>query len=289
MQLKSAIILLDNVFFGVKKFSRESFKFKLEEEHFSNSDATISRLLKFIDEVFGIELHFRKNGTIEIVNDDENHYHLIKSLLLFGKIKNLSKSVVDLNFSFSSDSFFKNSDYIFELYFAIIQSKMIKIYYQKFQSPAAVEMNLKPLLIKEYLGRWYLIAEKENTNIRVYGIDRIKDFKVLNKKFNPNLNVVEIYKNTIGVNYSDRVEKIKLWVEDYQLCLFETFPIHSSQNIISRNKEGGILTLELVNNYELKQLLASFLHKVIIIEPTELKNEMLTFIDAMKNNYQKKL
>ncbi len=286
-QLKSALILLDNVFFGIKKYNRNAFAERLSQEdsiELKYSDTTISRLLKFIDKIFGIQLKFPKNGHVEIVEQDgDNKYHFVKSLLLYGKLKNQKELFLNHQVSFSTDTVFKNSEYIFELFDAITKTQKVKLIYQKFDSEEAKEHVINPILIKEYQGRWYLIGETEPGYFTVLGIDRIKNFEVLKTRFKPNLEALKLYQNTIGVNYNGPVEDVELWVEDFQLKLFETYPIHSSQRILSRDPKGGIISLRVVLNYEFRQLLASFLNKVKVLKPQSLREEMIGIFEEMKH------
>lgn len=286
-KLKSALILLNNVYFEHRKFTRETFASKLADEGLSFSQKKITDLLKFIDEIFGVELTFKnKNRMITIKDDCDSRYHFIKSLLFFGKLKKEQIRKENHIISYTSEVAFKNSDLIFDLYEAITRTKEVKITYQKFYTDRPQSYILKPLLLKEYLGRWYLIAEKKKDQIRVFGIERIIDFEVLSKTFQPNLGAIELYQNTIGVNYTEKVETVKLWVEDYQLKLFETTPLHPSQKIIERFADYGILTVEVSVNYELKQLIASFINKVRVLEPESLKQEMKEIFREILKKYE---
>src|SRR5690606_16057380 len=254
-KLQSALILLNNVYFENKKFTRETLAEKFKEEGFSHSKNTITELLKFIDQIFGIELSFRnREGIVKILEDDQNHYHFIKTLVLNGRLQQEAIRHKNHIIAFSSDTDFDYTDVVFEIYKAILRTKTIKITYQEFYTDTPESYILKPYLIKEYLGRWYLIGGTENDDTRIFGIDRIKDLDVLPKTFTPNPDAIKLYENTIGVNYSGKVEKIKLWVEDYQLKLFETKPLHTSQKILERHTDYGIISLEVAVNYELKQL-----------------------------------
>lgn len=286
-KLHSALILLNNVYFENKKFTRETLAEKLKEEGFSHSKNTITELLKFIDEIFGIELSFKnREGIVRIIEDDQNHYHFIKTLVLNGRLQQEAIRHKNHIVSFSSDTDFDYTDFVFEIYKAILQTKTIKITYQKFHTDTPEFYVLKPYLIKEYLERWYLIGGTENDETRVFGIDRIKDLDVLTTTFNPNPEAIKLYKNTIGVNYSGKVEKIKLWVEDYQLKLFETKPLHTSQEILERHPDHGIISLEVAVNYELKQLLASFIQKIKVLEPESLRFEMKNTFKEIIENYE---
>ena len=277
-QLKSALILLENVFIGNATFTRANFieRLKQDDSELNYSDTTITRLLGFIRDTFGIALKFPRNGSVQRVDEspeDLFKYQFIKSLLLFGKIK-ANSQYINHHFSFSNENYFHNSELITELYDCIVQQKQVRIVYQKFNHKESNEGILKPLLIKEYLGRWYLISKDEDDKYIVQGIDRIKSFEKLSTRFEPVFDAQHLYDNTIGVNYSGDVIHLVIWADDYQMKLFETYPLHKSQTRINRDTFGGTFSLDVVLNYELKQLLASFLNKITIMEPASLKIEM---------------
>lgn len=281
-QLQSAILLLNNVFYENKKHTRASFTEVLLAHDLPASKNTISELLKFIDEVFGIELSFRNtNHAIQVIDATDNQYHLVKTLLLNAKLRQKTIAHAHHIISFTTDSEFKNTDLIFEIMNCIAKTRKIKIDYKSFYGEERKNLVLCPQLIKEYNGRWYLIATGEENKIRVYGIDRILDFEELTATFAHNPEARKLYEHTIGVNYDERIEKITLKVENYQLKLFENFPLHHTQNIIERGEKHGVLTLEVVLNYELKQLIASFLTKVEVLSPSSLRMEMQQWFKNM--------
>jgi hypothetical protein len=278
LQLKSALILLENVFLENATFTRTTFKERLQNDEagLKYSDTTISRLLIFIQDVFGISIRFNRYGTVEIVDqndDDLSKYHFIKSLLLFGKIKE-NHRLINHHFSFSNENYFKNSELILDIYEAILKQNIIILAYQKFNSSEVKNHKIKPILFKEYLGRWYLIGKDDFENYIVLGVDRISSFEILNIKFESSLDAIQLYDHTIGVNYTGTLTHVVLWAEDYQMKLFESFPLHKSQKIIDRNDQGATFSLDVIINYEFKQLLASFLLKVKVLEPQDLKEEM---------------
>jgi len=293
-QLKSSLILLDNIFFGKVKFTRNTYAEKLSELGFPNSNTTISRILKDIKDNFGFYVKFPKNSEVFIENElsnneDFNQYHFLKSLLFYGKIKNIDNQFINDVIIFSSDSKFANYQLIFEILESIQQRFYLKIEYKKFDEDKIRTYKLKPKFIKEYLGRWYLVSDSELHINQVFGIDRIIKLERINQKFDVDFKDLKIYDNTIGVTYSNDLEKIVLWVEMFQLNLFKTYPIHHSQQIISEDKNGGIISFTVNINYELKQLLASYLLKVKILEPEHLKNEMINVYKKIVENYEIKL
>lgn len=285
-QLQSAILLLNNVFYEHKKHTRASFAQLLEERELPASKNTITDLLRFIADVFGIELRFKNSSrTVEVVDATDNQFHLVKTLLLNAKLR--KHVIADENhiISFTTDSEFKNTDLIFELIHCIAKSCKVRIAYKDYYGGVRKNLVLCPMLIKEYHGRWYLVAKREDDEVRVYGIDRMLDFEVLSQTFVPDLDALDLYRFTIGVNYSHQVEKIMLRVENYQLQLFENFPLHHTQCILERGETHGTLQLEVVVNYELKQLLASFLTKVEVLAPVSLRVEMQQWFADMHRLY----
>ena len=87
LKLKSALLLLNNVYFGSRKFTRAAFADKLKENELGFSPNKITELIAFIKDVFAVELSFQTSGGfVKIKNDEQSQFHFIKTLLLNAKL-----------------------------------------------------------------------------------------------------------------------------------------------------------------------------------------------------------
>ncbi|MDP2060465.1 MAG: hypothetical protein Q8J97_12055, partial [Flavobacteriaceae bacterium] len=68
--IKSSIILIDNILYEIKKFTRKSYAEKLEKEGLASSAATITKILTFIENELEIKIKFQRNGFAKIIESE---------------------------------------------------------------------------------------------------------------------------------------------------------------------------------------------------------------------------
>ncbi len=295
--IKSSIILIDNTLYGVKKYTRKSFAERLKEEGLPCSSTTINRILEFVKEDLGVALSFRR-GIIRLVEEESNpKFEYLEKIELYKSFyfRNiLQKSVLESQvfsqfISFGFDTINLNLELIQPILNSIIERKKIKIEYQAFYENIPKTYNANPTFLKEYLNRWYLIAETEKTINQVFALDRIKTIEVLNKLFKAkNSQKNQLYKNTIGVNFDGKPQKVILWVSKNQYNYFKTLPIHKSQLFERIAKDGGyIVSLNVVVNYELERWILYYGHHIKVIEPKCLKDTITNELKETLSFYEK--
>lgn len=292
---KSEIILIDNVLSNPKKFTRKSFIEKLENEGLPCSASSVTRILKNIKEEFDIRIKFSKNGFCKI-NDYDIDQNFIDEFQNYKNLffrNTLQKSITEnsiqkqfINFGFTTIN--KNIELLEPILNSIIESKIVKIYYKKFQEDTIKEYLVNPLFIKEYLNRWYVIGDTEKIKKRVFALDRIEKIDFLNQQYKKENNTqTDIYSNTIGVNFSEKVEKVVLWVSEKQYNYFETLPLHKTQQLIEKTTNGFIISLEVCCNYELEQWILHYGNTIKVVEPQKLKEKIkMQLLETLKN-YEK--
>ena len=169
-----------------------------------------------------------------------------------------------------------------ELFLAFKQKIMIEFVYKKFDSADKTLRKVIPLWLKEDDGWWYLIGlEKNKTEIKIFGLDRIEDLKLL-EKYNVDLittvinQQIEKFRYMIGVTKptfgTTKREFIELGVSDFLLKYWKHKPIHATQNIT--NKKIGkytIVEFTLIPNITLIKLIVSGLGDIKLIGPKKLK------------------
>lgn len=292
---KSEIILIDNVLSNPKKFTRKNFIEKLENDDLPCSDSSITRVLKNIKEEFGLKIKFSRNGLCKIIEDEteSNFLHNFQNYksLFFRNI--LQKSITENSIQkqyieFGFDTLNKNIEFIEPILKSIIESKKIKIYYKKFQEVIIKEYLVNPLFIKEYLNRWYVIGNTESIKNRVFALDRIEKIDFLNQQYQKeDTTQIDIYDSTIGVNFSEKVEKVVLCVSEKQYYYFETLPLHKTQKLIDKTACGFIISLEVCCNYELEQWILHYGNTIKVIEPQKLKEKIKIQLMETLKNYEK--
>ena len=293
-QLKSCLLLLDNLLNHPTKYARQEFKKKLEEEELSSSDSSVTRILQKIQNDYGIKIKQLKDQYEIIEEESDPHYKdKYQSLLSlqFRQIiqKNiLENSVVAQYISFGNNTQNKGIEFIDEVLKAIVDKRQLAITYQAFYEPQPRRYIVNPLFIREYQNRWYVIIEpiKEKEH-PTFAFDRIQKLEVLNKTYKIKETSKKQFDNTIGITFSDKVEKVVLWFNAWQANYIKTLPLHQSQEIIQEDKNGITIALKVNVNFELEQMIKSYGSAIKVIEPAYLKQQVLNDFKKSIQQYEK--
>lgn len=159
-------------------------------------------------------------------------------------------------------------------------------YWQETRKPYRV----KPLLLKEYFNRWYLVAALAGENeFRTFGLDRIQDLKIENKHFNeqPHKDPRELFRHVIGLTYSrGEPENILIAAQAQHARYLKSLPLHWSQKEVAE-KDGEVLfRYHLIPNYEFQQKIFSMNTLVRVLEPQWLRDQYREVVKQMLENYQ---
>ena len=152
-----------------------------------------------------------------------------------------------------------------------------------------------PYAVKEYQGRWYLIAtdNKQPIKFKSFALDRISnlevtDIQVRRKKVDMESFFDHFYGVAIAENES--LQKVLLSFNYEQSKYIKTLKLHPSQVVILDNEEEVRveLTLAFPNGeapYDLVMKLCSFSNSVKVLAPQSLANEVACYHKAAYEQY----
>ncbi|GAB5538400.1 MAG: WYL domain-containing protein [Salibacteraceae bacterium] len=153
---------------------------------------------------------------------------------------------------------YKGSEYLEPLYKVCATRKPILLGYTKFQSSIEKTYELDPYLLKEYRGRWYLIAyDRMDKKMRTMSLDRITRVEEVSGGFTGELGFDpdEFFKNSIGITVTnDDPEDVELVFSAEMSPYVLTQPLHDTQTSMPledgrlRVKLNVLLTPELISN-----------------------------------------
>jgi predicted DNA-binding transcriptional regulator YafY len=83
--------------------------------------------------------------------------------------------------------------------------------------------------------------------------------------------VKEIFNDTIGVNFSGKKTKVRLWTNKEQYPFFETLPFHHSQKLEQETEDGYIFSIEVNHNFELERWILYYGVRLKVLAPELLK------------------
>jgi len=217
--------------------------------------------------------HF-KNLT-EVVQKLEDHVH-----------SNTNKEAPVI--LFDRNDRLKGIEYLDMIHESIVTKRPLEVCYQSFNARAASTFIFNAWWLKEFKNRWFMVGVRSEKDQVVHlALDRIvklsihpKEKYIGNTEFDPE----EFYKHIIGVTVFNkyRPSKVVLFVSRTHSPYVETKPLHPSQVITKRLKEGIIIELTVQLNFELEKEILGFGQGMTVLSPRRLQN-------SIKDNLKKAL
>ena len=185
----------------------------------------------------------------------------------------------------------KGIQFLNPLYDIIASRTTVNISYRSFNARQATEFILVPYLLKEFNNRWFIFGSRAG-DMKLFNLalDRIEDFHPCPEipfKENPEFGD-DYFEDVVGVTKHDRLEKatVRFIADNRHASYILTKPIHSSQKLISKNKEDGSMTFELTGillNNELYKIFLSFGDGIQVLSPKNaVKHLRKIFREALK-------
>jgi len=187
--------------------------------------------------------------------------------------------------------YFKGSDMLSSLIQAIADQKIVLIHYKKFNADTDKGYTVHPYIIKEFQHFWYLTGYVEEYNeVRTFGIDRINAVTLLEEPYKASETVgfdaAAYFDHCLGVTTLDgKPEEVILSFSSQRGNYLKSKPLHASQQVILDDEKEFRISLKLIVNYELKNLILSYGPDVKVIEPTTLKDQVVHAMQLAINNY----
>ncbi|TFF38766.1 helix-turn-helix transcriptional regulator [Mucilaginibacter psychrotolerans] len=156
---------------------------------------------------------------------------------------------------------------------AIKKCVLVKFRYQKFDEEAYSQRLAEPYAMKEFKGRWYLMAlDMADLQTKTFGLDRMSMLEITKKKFDypESYNPQQLFENCFGITspyHGQQPEELVLAFSQQQHRYVTSYPLHKSQRDI-KGPNGEILTvLNICLNYDLEMELLSYGDQVKVLSP----------------------
>jgi len=181
------------------------------------------------------------------------------------------------------------TEHLHDLFTAVKEKIVLNITYQPFGKEPYTQV-VHPYLLKEYRNRWFLLSRDDQHNTLCnLALDRIKHIKPAKAGFKENdlFDPTTYFNNLIGVTIpaGASVSEIVLKVKPAQVPYIKTKPIHFNQETMDQEDGSMLVTLRLIDNYELRAVLLSYGPDVEVLQPTTLREQVRQLLQAGLNNY----
>lgn len=256
------------------------------------SERTLQRDMEELKTEFSIELIYDKKYRgyfIEKNTMTDTVIQFIKNMSLQANLLEFSKLSQETNAIILKEKHnLKGVEWIPVLLDAIQHHLYIELTYLKFYDTKPKKYNFQPYGLKEFLGRWYLVGlDKGKPTIVKFGVDRIVDINITDKKFKRDrgVDLTTYFSRMIGIidEGGDR-ETVVLSFTPFQANYIRTLPLHWSQKEILTNEIEVQFEYYLLLNHELMQKILSYGAEVKVIKPSALQKEHK---ECLKNSLSK--
>lgn len=259
---------------------------ELDVDNVGISERTIHRDINDIKNIFGISIKHSKLNNGYYIDEEENIQSDFNSLLeLFDLFETFyfKDSLTGIVFPEKRKS--RGTEHLSHLIYAIKNNLIAHFFYLKYDNTLSHIRIVEPYALKEFKGRWYLLAMEidgrpdEKGEIKTWGLDRIQELSVSDKKFSKNtqLNIEDEFRDVFGI-HSDKDKPIEEIILSFALTsgrYNESLPLHESQiTLIDNNKEFRIrLNVKLTNDLIMELLSQS--ENMTVISPLHLKEALI--------------
>lgn len=192
---------------------------------------------------------------------------------IIGKVQGaISRHMGDEIISIDHNPQTKGLQFIEGLYKMIREEKVISVLYKPFKKDMETTYIIHPFLIKEYNNRWFLQGWVPDIDKYInLALDRF--ISISPAKGSPDKakrdRLIELQKNIVGISFSEEEipVSIRLWFNKEQAPYILTKPLHSSQKLLEEDGNEIVISLKIVPNFELEQLILSYGERVKVLEP----------------------
>lgn len=186
--------------------------------------------------------------------------------------------------SFDTNEYVQGLEHLSSIFSAIVGKRTLRITYKPYSKDEQTTI-VSPYYIKQYNGRWFLIARADGyDNMTNYAFDRIIQVEDAEGEYRPaDIDFNEYFDDIIGVTFTrDEAVPVKLRFSEHRFPYVTSKPLHPSQR---NHKEDCTIDLNVQLNKELVQRLLSFGSDVTVLEPKELREKIQIEIKKMIDNY----
>ena len=258
--------------------------------HYTDADYTIDKLPLSEDDISAFEMiveSFQRFKGAQVLSQVEGMFDKLGKVAGQLKIKKSKLSYPPV--LFERIPYYKGIEHFDVLHHAILKQMPLLIGYKRFDYEIVKEHTFHPYLLKEFKFRWYLLGYSETRKSKlILALDRMERIAPIRIAFKPykGAEVQKYFDHTIGVTIMNSgVKDIRLWFSASQGNYIKTQHLHATQRIVSDTADGLIISLQLISNYELKQILLSFGPEVKVIEPASLRDEIKEMLEKSLRLY----
>jgi len=263
---------------------------ELQSYKLSISKRTFQRDLNEIRSLFNVDIQYNFSDKVYYIADDEQQDINNRMLEAFDMFNSLNIADDLSPYIYLEKRRPQGTEHLYGLIHAIKNRFLIRFTYQKFWEDEVTHRIAEPYALKEFKGRWYVLAnDRKDNTIKTFGLDRISQLEISRElfKYPENFNINEYFKYCFGIITSPdtKPEEIVLSFEPVQGKYIKSFPLHETQKVIVDNEEKLQIKLKLHITHDFIMELLSFGDTVKILNQESMKSEIIAIYQNALNQY----
>lgn len=171
---------------------------------------------------------------------------------------------------------------------ALQSNKEMEIEYENFVG-VRFSGKVKPLCVKLFRRRWYVLTLIDNDRKRIFSLDRVRNLKVLDTTFTYPKDFVaaEYFRNYFGIiaGIEQKVANIKVRTYAELPGYLRSLPMHHTQRELESKDGHTDFSLRLVPTFDFIQELLLHRDQLEVLEPKTLRDEISVLIARMVRLY----
>ncbi len=184
----------------------------------------------------------------------------------------------------------EDSSLLFEATDALAEGRALNLLYRHNYDPSReTAYCVKPIAVKQFRCRWYLIAELAGGATYSFPLDRILKIEKGDRIEPSRLDVDSLFADSFGIIREESIpaQEVTLKVEREQANYFLSLPLHASQRVLEENEDYVTFRLRVCPTYDFIMELMSHGSKVEVLKPASLRQHIADKIQEMSNLYKK--
>lgn len=263
---------------------------ELQSYRLSISKRTFQRDLNEIRSLFNVDIQYDFSDKVYYIADDEKQDINNRMLEAFDLFNSLNIAEDLSPYIYLEKRRPNGTEHLYGLIHAIKNRFLIRFTYQKFWEDEVTHRTAEPYALKEFRGRWYVLANDSKDNmVKSFGLDRISQLEISQERFKhpDNFNIDDYFSHCFGIFTSPDTEpeEIVLSFKPVQGKYVKSSPLHETQKVIVDNENELKIKLTLHITHDFIMELLSCGDTVTVIAPQNLKENMLSiYQNAIKRN-----
>ncbi|MBQ8959220.1 MAG: WYL domain-containing protein [Bacteroidales bacterium] len=147
----------------------------------------------------------------------------------------------------------------------------------------------KPLALKLFEQRWYLLARNENDETRCFALDRIETLTLTEETFTmpEDFDLQRHFQDAFGIYVEPDMatEEVVVKADTDQSNFLKGLPLHHSQRIIEETDDYAIFSWRLKPSYDFIQELLKMNAHIEVLEPISLREKIKELLKEMLAKY----